>query len=166
MIYSLTGLMGAGKTTFGFELSRYLNYNFIDTDRYIEENENNTISHIFDKYGENYFRELEKYYLDKIIDDNINKNLVLATGGGIVINNKNREKLRNFTKVIFLNTDINLIKLRLIKEKDKRPLLRSDNWEEKLENIMNARYELYISTSNIILDIIDDDCMKYIKNLD
>ena len=90
----------------------------------------------------------------------------MATGGGIVINNKNREKLRNFTKVIFLNTDINLIKLRLIKEKDKRPLLRSDNWEEKLENIMNARYELYISTSNIILDIIDDDCMKYIKNLD
>ena len=166
MIYSLIGLMGAGKTTFGFELSRYLNYNFIDTDRYIEENENNTISYIFDKYGENYFRELEKYYLDKIIDDNINKNLVLATGGGIVINNKNREKLRNFTKVIFLNTDINLIKLRLIKEKDKRPLLRSDNWEEKLENIMNARYELYISTSNIILDIIDDDCMKYIKNLD
>lgn len=166
MIYSLIGLMGAGKTTFGFELSRYLNYNFIDTDRYIEENENNTTSHIFDKYGENYFRELEKYYLDKIIDDNINKNLVLATGGGIVINNKNREKLRNFTKVIFLNTDINLIKLRLIKEKDKRPLLRSDNWEEKLENIMNARYELYISTSNIILDIIDDDCMKYIKNLD
>ena len=82
------------------------------------------------------------------------------------LNNKNREKLRNFTKVIFLNTDINLIKLRLIKEKDKRPLLRSDNWEEKLENIMNARYELYISTSNIILDIIDDDCMKYIKNLD
>ena len=166
MIYSLIGLMGAGKTTFGSELSRYLNYNFIDTDRYIEENENNTISYIFDKYGENYFRELEKYYLDKIIDDNINKNLVLATGGGIVINNKNREKLRNFTKVIFLNTDINLIKLRLIKEKDKRPLLRSDNWEEKLENIMNARYELYISTSNIILDIIDDDCMKYIKNLD
>ena len=65
MIYSLIGLMGAGKTTFGFELSRYLNYNFIDTDRYIEENENNTISHIFDKYGENYLESLKNIILIK-----------------------------------------------------------------------------------------------------
>lgn len=163
MIYSLVGLMGAGKTTFGTELSKYLNYEFIDMDDFIEKNQKLTINSIFEKYGEQYFRKLEKYFLKEILMDNKDNNLVLATGGGVILDIENREILKKYTKVVFLNTDINLIKLRLVKEKDKRPLLNAIDWTEKLDSIMKDRQNLYLSTANIVLDIYNNNCKQYFE---
>ena len=76
----LTGFMGTGKTSVGKELSKQLNYQFIDTDVLIEEREGTPISLIFKNKGEDYFRSLEQSTVEEVSKLN---NVVIATGGGV-----------------------------------------------------------------------------------
>ena len=90
----LVGLMGAGKSSVGKLLAQKLNLSFVDTDEFIEKQENIKISDIFSKYGEQYFRDLE----NKVISDLATKtSLVISTGGGSVqnINNLNAKHAAN-----------------------------------------------------------------------
>ena len=98
----LVGPMGSGKSSLGKKLAKSLDKKFIDTDKEIEKKENKTINEIFENNGEKYFREKEKEFLVNIPN---NLNMIIATGGGIVTNQENREKLKE-NKVIFLNASI------------------------------------------------------------
>ena len=140
----LVGPMGSGKSSLGRKLAKSLDKKFIDTDKEIEKKENKTINEIFENNGEKYFREKEKEFLINIPN---NLNMIIATGGGIVTNQENREKLKE-NKVIFLNASIERQSKRTSKS-DKRPLLKNVNRLKKLRELYDQRLELYREVSNI-----------------
>jgi shikimate kinase/3-dehydroquinate synthase len=126
----LTGFMGSGKDSVGKEISRRTNLNFLSLDDYIELKEKRTINKIFEESGEAYFRKIEKKTLAGI--KNI-KNTVIATGGGIVKDEKNRAILSGMGKVIYLFADINAVKNRLESDKT-RPLIKDKDNIIKIYN--------------------------------
>ena len=140
----LVGPMGSGKSSLGKKLAKSLDKKFIDTDKEIEKKENKTINEIFENEGEKYFREKEKEFLINIPN---NLNMVIATGGGIVTDQENREKLKE-NRVIFLNASVERQSKRTSRS-DKRPLLKNVNRLKKLRELYDQRLELYREVSNI-----------------
>lgn len=131
----LIGMMGAGKTTVGKLLAEKLSYDFFDTDNLIEKSSQTTIKEIFDTKGEARFRELESQALEQV-SNNYQKS-VIATGGGIVTQDKNWEYLSQGLS-IWLNVDLNLLNQRLAKDKQThRPLIN------QLESLLTTRRPHY-----------------------
>ena len=147
----LIGIMGVGKTTIGKELSNILNLKFIDMDEEIEKDEKTTISNIFDKYGEDKFREIEANLLNKLI---LEDNIIISTGGGIIKKQENINLLKSQDNVIFLNGSIETIVSHLYNEINNRPLLKnSTNLKETIKNLLNERYEKYKESSKIEISV-------------
>jgi len=134
----LIGLSTCGKTTIGRALSKALNMNFIDCDEYIEEKTKLTINEIFTNYGENYFRELEKDFVEEL---KRYENTVISTGGGMPIYNNNIDSLKEIGLVIFLNTPLEDLIRRNEKVKN-RPLLKEDI-ESKINKLYEERINIY-----------------------
>ena len=143
--------MGAGKTTIGNELSKILDYKFIDMDDEIEKRIGMSIVEIFQIYGENKFRELVTNLLKEVI---LQDKIIISTGGGIIKEKINREILKNEDNVFFLDGSINTLINHISNETDKRPLLKSsNNLYKKIKNLLNERYENYEKCSKIKIDI-------------
>lgn len=140
--------MGSGKSSLGKKLAKSLNKKFIDTDKEIEKNERKTISEIFENSGESYFREKEREFLINIPNS---LNMVIATGGGIVIDQENREKLKE-NKVIFLNASVERQRKRTSRS-DKRPLLKNVDKLKKLRELYDQRLELYKEVSDFEINV-------------
>jgi len=135
----LTGMMGVGKSTIANTVSKKLKMRFIDIDKIVEEKENLTISQIFQKKGELYFREIE----EKIsISQLQQENSVIALGGGAFINNKIRNIVLKSSISVWLDLDIKLIANRL-KNARKRPLLEKSNLLDTLNKIYLNRKAIY-----------------------
>ena len=101
MIFYLIGMMGSGKSSVGKLLANKLQFSNIDIDKEIEKDEKLSIKEIFEKKGENYFREIEsKYLLRK------RKLAVVSCGGGIILYKKNREFLKTSGYTIYLKSSI------------------------------------------------------------
>lgn len=116
----LTGFMGSGKTRIGRVLAQKLNKKFVDTDDYIEGKLQKSVKQIFKEEGENYFRECEKESIKELIT---NKTLlVIALGGGALIETENLEIIKSNGLLIYVEADIEEIWQRT-KNKTKRPLL-------------------------------------------
>ena len=127
----LTGFMGCGKSSSGKILAELLGYDFIDLDDFIVENEKMTVNDIFEKHGEQNFRQLENTYLSKALQ---NKNCVIALGGGCILNENNYNLLKeNTTFLFYLDSAIDSIKKRLAGDSS-RPML-------KLNDIDDLYYE-------------------------
>ncbi len=139
----LVGFMGVGKTSIGKVLSKRLNLDFFDTDIEIEK-EYGSIENIFESFGEDYFRNLETKVLNSIIKKD---NLVISTGGGVVI--RNSDVLKELEKVVFLDSNVENIYNNIKNDTKKRPLLKDCDIKEKIETLLNKRYNLYESVSNI-----------------
>ena len=139
--------MGAGKTTIGKILSQKLNYNFVDLDLHIEKEQGISISEMFEKHGEKYFRDVETESLRKISEKS---NQIISTGGGIVIKDENWEIMRNSGVSVYLKASIETLFNR-VKHKSTRPLLNVENPFEKAKKLFTARESLY-EKSDIILD--------------
>ena len=155
--------MGSGKTSVGKLLANKLQISIIDIDNEIEKNEKLSIKEIFEEKGENYFRAIESKYLLKK-----RNSAIVSCGGGIVLNKKNREFLRNNGYTIYLKSSIPTLEKRLL-NKNSRPLLNNDNLKEILVNIYNKRKTLYTSVANttIITDrrSVKEVCELIIKKL-
>lgn len=136
----LTGFMGTGKTSIGREISRKLGYRFIDTDVLIEEREGCAISVIFKEKGENYFRKLEE---DVVAVVSKEKNVVIATGGGVIKNRKNVENLRRNGVIIWLKASPEIILKRVMTEGGKRPLLEVKEPLNEIKKLLKERMEFY-----------------------
>jgi shikimate kinase len=134
----LIGMMGCGKTTIGKLLAKKLGYYFFDTDDLIVKASSRSISDIFEKEGEDAFRELETQVLSEI---SAYKNLVIATGGGIVIRRKNWSYLHHGV-ILWLDVPVAELYYRL-KEDNTRPLLQDPDPLEKLKTIWQSRESLY-----------------------
>ena len=151
--YFLVGMPASGKSTIGKVIARQLGLKFIDLDEVIVENVEMTISDIFKTKGEDYFRELERKYLLRLI--NLNDGFILATGGGAPCFFDNMTQLNKNGITIFLNVSVDDLFNKLSKKgTQKRPLLKSYSPEDlylELENKLNDRKRFY-EESKICLD--------------
>ena len=137
--------MGSGKSTIGKVLSERLEYDFYDTDKLVEKVVGKKIKEIFEQNGEQYFRLKESEELDKTRKL---KNAVIATGGGIIENEKNRLFLKEEKKVIFLDSTIERQYDRT-KESQKRPLLNNGDSMKILKNLYQKRLSFYQEVSKL-----------------
>lgn len=133
----LTGFMGAGKTTIGKKLAKLLNFSFIDTDVAIEKNLKLKINDIFNIHGEDFFRLLEKETLRDTLKF---EDVIIATGGGIIGHSGNAEFMMANGLVVFIEIPIEEITLRLLKDKNKRPLLKNFESDKDLMEFIVTTY--------------------------
>jgi len=141
----LCGFMGCGKTSVGQELAKQLSYTFIDTDEIIEKNQKITIKEIFEKYGENYFRDLEYNVCKEIANM---ENCVISTGGGLMTYERNVRETKKCSKVIFLDSSFSVISKRL-GEDDTRPLFKD---KEKAQKLYDERKEKYLLAADYMIN--------------
>lgn len=140
--------MGCGKTTIGKQLAKITSMEYIDIDQYIEKQQNTTIREIFEKYGEDYFRELEYEACKEL---SAKKNCVIATGGGTLLFDRNIKTLSEKGTILLLDVPLSTIKYRLRNDK-KRPLLQRPDKEKIMEEMYNARLPLYKKVANQIIN--------------
>ncbi len=144
----LIGPMGAGKSAVGRQLARMLHLTFMDSDDEIEARTGVDIPFVFEKEGEEGFRKREA----KVIDDLTQKDgIVLATGGGAVMDPQNRNHLgaRGFVVYLYTTVDQQLARTRRGRE---RPLLENGDRRRILEDLMAARDELYREVADLIVE--------------
>ena len=140
--------MGAGKTTIGRILARKLGKRFIDSDHEIEARTGATIPWIFEIEGEESFRRREA---EVIRDLTAQDGIVLATGGGAVLNAQSREYLKTRGRVVYLRANVASIMLRTSHDKN-RPLLQTADPRKKLEELTAQREPLYRSIADLVID--------------
>lgn len=157
----LIGMSGAGKTSVGRALSYRLKMAFVDMDDFIEKRKNMTVSEIFEKYGEEYFRKLETETA-KFLSENY-KNTIISTGGGVVLNSLNMDYLKESGTVIYINRSVEKILSTLNPEK--RPLLKSN--PKKLYDMYNIRHPLYLKYADVCISNNGDikECVENIAEL-
>ena len=146
MRIALYGFMGAGKSSLGKQLAHKLGYDFVDLDTEIETFTGKTINEIFATEGEIAFRKKEHLVLKNFIKQN-NDNVVLALGGGTIIQPTNRKllELRDFFK-IYINVDIQVLTQRLKLDKENRPLLKNlkeSEFDDYIKALFETRKSIY-----------------------
>lgn len=137
----LIGMMGSGKSVTGKQLALLNHYSFLDLDEVIQKKTGRTISDIFSKEGEGFFRELETQVLREA---SVKNNQVIATGGGVILRPENIECMKSTGAVIYLLTSLEILSDRL-KNRTDRPLLKkgAKTPEENLKQIFEFRQPIY-----------------------
>lgn len=148
----LTGFMGTGKTSLGKLLAEKLGRGFVDLDQKIEQDTGMTIPQIFEKYGEKYFRELEKNAVKEV---SARKNLVIATGGGTVKDKENIKLLKDSGVMVCLTTEPEEI-FRRTERRGERPVLDAGD-EDRLNKIKKllAQRQKYYAQADYTVDTTD-----------
>lgn len=144
----LVGPMGAGKSTIGRVLAAELHLNFRDSDRVIEERTGANIPWIFDMEGEEGFRDRESTVLAELAKE---QNIVIATGGGIVLRESNRAIMKASGYVCYLTASIDQLVERTARDK-KRPLLQVDNPRQRIIDLLAMRDPLYRDAADFIIN--------------
>ena len=149
----LIGPMGAGKTTVGRKLARLTERRFVDADHEIERRAGVDIPYIFEREGEAGFRLRERQVIQELCADHDNypQGLVLATGGGAVLDADSRRLMRENGTVIYLQARAETLYQRT-KQSGHRPLLQVANPLAKIEEILAAREALYIETAHLCIN--------------
>ena len=159
----LLGMMGVGKSTLGKMVAEEYNFEFIDTDTIIEEKNLMNINEIFQKKGEQFFRQQEEKEILNVLK---RKNCIIALGGGAFINKKIRDQVLNETVSIWLDIDIKIL-IKRVEQNKKRPLLRENDNLTKLKELYEERKEIYkLANYKIECDSLNKkDITKKIINL-
>ena len=152
----LTGFMTSGKSTLGKILANVLGWNFYDLDKEIEIKENKKVTGIFETNGEKYFRDIESQMLKFL---SIDKNVVIALGGGTIVNDENVKFITQNGKLIYLKVEPEIIYTRLKKKTD-RPLFKEfvlaenskEDFIKKIESMLGER-EKYYSKADLVFDV-------------
>ncbi|EKT59421.1 shikimate kinase AroL [Providencia sneebia] len=149
-MFYIIGPRGAGKTTIGKKLAEHKEYNFVDTDKLIVERAGKTIAQIVEQHGWEYFRQLESDVLESLLQPN----LIISTGGGIILSEENQRVMRNNGTVIYLSTSPQVLAQRLAAEpqNDQRPSLTGKSMLEEIEEVMSYREPLYRAAAHHVVD--------------
>ncbi len=161
----LTGFMGTGKTTLGRLLAEKIGYEFIDTDALIEKQISQTIAELFEEQGEAAFRKLESDLVEGLAQK---EGLVIATGGGLVLDPNNVAVLSKTGKIICLTASPEEILARVAKQQDVRPLLQEKDPKAKIIDLLQQRDSVYrqfpqLSTSDSSPDKLIGELLKLIQ---
>lgn len=156
----LIGFMGSGKTSVGLKLSYRLRIPVEDTDKLIERREGRSISAIFAKDGEAYFRRLETELLRELVEKDYER--VYSVGGGTPICTENRVLLRQLGKVVYLRVRPETVYERL-KGDTTRPLLQCDDPLKRITELLESRREAYEGCADLVLDADDLDAEEILK---
>lgn len=138
----LTGFMGTGKSTVGRLLARRLGFAFLDLDELIEKEAGMPVKDIFSSLGEAGFRALESRAIEKLSSGSLGSDLVVSTGGGAVVREENRARLKSFGTLVCLKASPEEI-LRRVGNRPERPLLFGPDREEKLHALFSERRASY-----------------------
>ena len=157
---ALVGMMGSGKSAIGKVVSSILDVPFRDADVEIERAAKLSIPEVFERHGEEFFRDKEDRVIKRLLNE---KRCILATGGGAFINENIRTSIKEHSVSIWLNADVDTLWKR-VKHKRSRPLLRTDNPRETLVNIYTDRFKTY-SLADIIIDSNEKSSLEEMANL-
>lgn len=157
---ALVGLMGVGKSTVGRRLARRLGLPFSDGDVEIETAAGMSVSDIFDRFGETEFRAGEARVMQRLLHG---PRLVLATGGGAVLNPETRATLKSHAVTVWMRADLETIGQR-VQRRDTRPLLRGGDPMAKLKTLAEARYPLY-ATADLTVDVAGGAHVDAVENI-
>jgi len=157
----MIGMMGAGKSSIGRRLANRLGVPFVDADTEIELAANASISEIFDRHGEAYFRDGERRVIQRLLHDGPK---VVATGGGAFIQPETRAAIQANAISIWLKADRDLL-LSRVKRRNNRPLLRDGDPAEIIDRLIAERYPIYaeaaihIQSRDIAHEMVIDDIL-------
>lgn len=164
----LTGFMGCGKTSIGIRLSYRMRKAMTDTDKTIERLYRMTVSEIFEKMGEEAFRDMETQCLEKLLKET--KGQIISVGGGLPLRSRNRELLKKLGTVVYLRIKPETVCSRLSGDTS-RPLLQGEDREEKVRKLLEERSPVYESGADIVIDVdgttedeIVDKILEKMKN--
>jgi shikimate kinase len=146
---ALIGFMGVGKTAVGEALAKKLNRKFAELDLLIERKAGKSIPEIFEQDGEITFRELEIEATREIARE---KHLVIACGGGVVLNKINIDRLREESRIVYLTASPRVILKRISGEGGERPLLKGDNPSSTIQGLLRFRKPFYERATDIKID--------------
>jgi shikimate kinase len=144
----LVGPMGSGKSAVGRRLAARLGLEFVDCDQEIESRTGVDIPYIFEREGEAGFRQRERDVLDELTR---RERVLIATGGGAILDDCTRERLRTRGCVVYLRTSIGQ-QLARTRRSDQRPLLNNPDRRGTLERLMLQRAPLYEETADLTVD--------------
>lgn len=147
MLFSLIGMPGGGKSTVARHLATRLNVSLLDSDHVVEERIGESIRSFFEREGEERFRDVEQAV---IADVTRTFQGVLATGGGAVLRETNRETLRLRSTVLYLSTSPEAL-FRRLRFDTKRPLLSVDDPLQRLRDLHAVRDPLYLATAHFVV---------------
>ena len=164
---ALIGFMGVGKTAVGKALAKKLNRKFAELDLLIEQKAGKSIPEIFQRDGEVAFRELEIEATKEIARE---KYLVIACGGGVVLNKINIDRLREESRIVYLTASPRVILKRISGEGGERPLLKGDNPSSTIQGLLRFRKPFYeratdikIDTSKLDIDSVAEQIISRLK---
>ena len=163
----LEGFMGCGKSRIARELGRSLAAEVIDTDDLIERKQGRTVSGIFERDGEEAFRDMETEALRDLLSEKAG--LVISLGGGMPVREENRRLLKELGTVVYLKGDPDVLVARLERGVEKRPMLAGHDLRKRVEELLSAREAFYAEAADITIDIGQDDpqkvCDRILKEL-
>lgn len=157
----LVGPMGAGKTTIGRQLAKVLRLEFVDSDHEIEARTGAAIPLIFDIEGEDGFRQREAAVIDDLTR---HRQFVVATGGGAVLREENRQCLKERGIVVYLCAPADYLYQRTARDKN-RPLLQTDDPMARIVELLEHRDPLYRDVADIVYDTSRDGVRVIVRNL-
>jgi len=157
----LVGSMGAGKTTVGRRLANALDKDFVDCDQALEERTGASVSLIFDIEGEEGFRRREQMLLGEICE---RQGIVLATGGGAVLEETNRSLLINRGFVIYLEAPLDLLLRRTARDRA-RPLLQGGDREARIAELLRERDPLYREVADLVVATDEHSSRRVVRQI-
>ncbi len=137
----LTGMMGSGKTTIGKNLAVKLKRRFFDSDHEVEKASGLSILEVFQKYGENYFRNGEKKIITRLLS--MEEKHILSIGGGAFMNEELREFINKNNISVWLDADYEVLYSRLKNNWKNRPLLNGHNLRNRIKELIDERKKIY-----------------------
>ncbi|MBW2127601.1 MAG: shikimate kinase [Deltaproteobacteria bacterium] len=149
----LIGYRCSGKTTLGRLVAHRLGMEFVDTDRLVENHAGLSIEEMIPREGWGYFRQMEKAVITELSQ---RKGLVIATGGGVVLDEGNVEQLRKKGWLVWLRTGAHVIRERMRQQWSQgkiRPSLTGAGSLEEIETILKQRSPLYEKAADLVLDV-------------
>ena len=158
----LCGMMGAGKSTIGVKVAELTGRRWYDTDGVISDR-HGKISDIFEYYGEPHFRKLETEIVKELAGQD---NLVISTGGGLVLKSENNAELQKNGKIIFLRASLKTLNKRLVMD-GTRPLLQAstESISDRLARLLKERTPIYEHVADYIVDVDEKTPLEIAKEI-
>lgn len=163
----IIGFMAVGKTTLGKALAEKLQWDFLDTDLFIEGQEEQKIQEIFKEEGEAYFRNLEREVIKSIHQEwqVCKTKKVIACGGGIILSPENIHTMKKNGIIVHLEGDINLLYKRLLLDQTRPLLWGTEDLKNRIEVLLETRQEIYNEVADLTITVHEETPKELVQTL-